>query len=172
MVKNPPVNAGDTREVGSIPRLGRSAGEGSGNPLQYSCLENPMDRRAWWATVHGITKSWTQLSECVHTHTHIHTSISVDCYATNLTDAAMKIHFPVPVFYCFFLCVFAGLTFIFKWNSTCVNLDFPGGSDSKVSAYNVEDMGSIPGSGRSPGEGNGNPLQYSCLENPMDGGAW
>ena len=47
--------------------------------------------------------------------------------------------------------------------------DFPGGSEGKVSAYNVEDLGSIPGSGRSPGEGNGNPLQYSCLENPMDG---
>ena len=50
--------------------------------------------------------------------------------------------------------------------------DFPGGSDGKVSAYNVGDPGSIPGSGRSSGEGNGNPLQYSCLENPMDGGAW
>ena len=49
---------------------------------------------------------------------------------------------------------------------------FPGGSDSKVSAYNAGDPGSIPGSGRSPGEGNGNPLQYSCLENPRDGGAW
>ena len=52
------------------------------------------------------------------------------------------------------------------------SLDFPGGSDSKASAYNVGDPGSIPGSGRSPGEGNGNPLQYSCLENPMDRGAW
>ena len=51
-------------------------------------------------------------------------------------------------------------------------MDFPGGSDSKASAYNVEDLGSIPGSGRSPGEGNGKPLQYSRLENPMDGGAW
>ena len=50
--------------------------------------------------------------------------------------------------------------------------DFPGGSDGRVSAYNAGDPGSIPGSGRSPGEGNGNPLQYSCLENPMDGGAW
>ena len=49
---------------------------------------------------------------------------------------------------------------------------FPGGSDGKVSAYNAGDPGSIPGSRRSPGEGNGNPLQYSCLENPMDGGAW
>ena len=51
------------------------------------------------------------------------------------------------------------------------SFDFPGGSDSKASAYNVGDLGSILGSGRSPGEG-GNPLQYSCLENPMDGGTW
>ena len=50
--------------------------------------------------------------------------------------------------------------------------DFPGGSDGKASAYNVGDLSSIPGLGRSPGEGNGNPLQYSCLENPMDRGAW
>ena len=50
--------------------------------------------------------------------------------------------------------------------------DFPGGSDCKASAYNAGDPGSIPGLGGSPGEGNGNPLQYSCLENPMDGGAW
>ena len=50
--------------------------------------------------------------------------------------------------------------------------DFPGGSDGKVSAYNAGDLGSNPGSGRSFGEGNGTPLQYSCLENPMDGGAW
>ena len=49
---------------------------------------------------------------------------------------------------------------------------FPGGSEGKASAYNAGDPGSIPGSGRSSGEGNGNPLQYSCLENPMDGGAW
>ena len=50
--------------------------------------------------------------------------------------------------------------------------DFPGGADGKASAYNAGDPGSIPGLGRSPGEGNGTPLQYSCLENPMDGGAW
>ena len=49
---------------------------------------------------------------------------------------------------------------------------FPGGSEVKASACNVGDPGSSPGSGRSPGEGNGNPLQYSCLENPMEGGAW
>ena len=52
------------------------------------------------------------------------------------------------------------------------HLGFPGGSEVKASACNAGDLGSIPGSGRSPGEGNGNPLQYSCLENPMDGGAW
>ena len=51
-------------------------------------------------------------------------------------------------------------------------MDFPGGSEVKASACNVGDLGSIPGLGRSPGEGKGNPLQYSCLENPMDGGAW
>ena len=51
-------------------------------------------------------------------------------------------------------------------------LGFPGGSDGKASTYNAGDLGSIPGLGSSPGEGNGNPLQYSCLENPMDGGAW
>ena len=50
--------------------------------------------------------------------------------------------------------------------------NFPGGSDGKASAYNAGDWGSITGLGRSPGEGNGNPLQYSCLENPIDGGAW
>ena len=53
VVKNPPVNAGD---MGSIPGLGRSPGKGNGNPLQYSCLENSMDRGLWWATVHGVTK--------------------------------------------------------------------------------------------------------------------
>ena len=54
VVKNPPVNAGNPA---SIPGSGRSPGEGNGNPLQYSCLENPMDRGAWWATVLGITES-------------------------------------------------------------------------------------------------------------------
>ena len=61
VVKNPPANAGDIRDVGSIPESGRSAKEGKGNPLQYSCLENPMDRGTWQATVHRITKSQTQL---------------------------------------------------------------------------------------------------------------
>ena len=54
MVKDSPANVGDIRDVGSIPGLGRSPGEGHGNPLQYSCLENAMGEGAWWATVHGI----------------------------------------------------------------------------------------------------------------------
>ena len=56
MVKTPPANAGDIRDVGSIPGLGRSPGGGHGNLFQYSCLENPMDRGAWRATVHGVAK--------------------------------------------------------------------------------------------------------------------
>ena len=57
VVTNLSANVGDIRDTGSIPGLGRSPGGGLGNPLQYSCLENPMGRGAWWATVHGIAKS-------------------------------------------------------------------------------------------------------------------
>ena len=56
-------NAGDTEDMSSIPGLGRFPGEANGNPLQYSCLKNPMDKRAWWATVQRVTKSQTQLSD-------------------------------------------------------------------------------------------------------------
>ena len=59
VVKNPPANARDARDMGLIPGLGRSLREVNGNPLQYSCLGNPMDRRAWWTTVYGVTKSQT-----------------------------------------------------------------------------------------------------------------
>ena len=60
-VKNLPANTGDTRDVGSIPGSRQSPGEGHDNPLQYSCLENSMDRGVWRATVHGASKSWTQM---------------------------------------------------------------------------------------------------------------
>ena len=63
VVKNPPANAGDFRDSGSIPGSGRPPGGGNGNPLQYSCLENPMNRGAWQATVHGVAKSQTQLKQ-------------------------------------------------------------------------------------------------------------
>ena len=62
MVKNLPGNIGDTRDAGSIPGSGRTPGEGNGNLLQCSCLENPRDRGAWWAAVYGVAQSWTRLS--------------------------------------------------------------------------------------------------------------
>ena len=94
MVKSPPANARDVRHAGSIPGLGRSPGEGTGNPLQYSCLENFTDRGAWWATIPGVAKSQTWLNEptcpvpylrfspavlqlaVIHTSVHIHPSRS------------------------------------------------------------------------------------------------
>ena len=94
----------NTVDLGSVPGSGKMPGEGNSNPLQYSYLGNPMDRRVWQAIVHGIKRV--------------------------------------------------------RHNS-----------EGKVSACNVGDLSSIPGWGRSPGEGNGNPFQYSCLENPMDGEA-
>ena len=70
VVKNPPANAGDVRELGSIPGLGRSPGGGRDNLLQDSCLENPTDRGAWRAMVHRVIKSWTQLKR-LSTHVHM-----------------------------------------------------------------------------------------------------
>jgi len=72
VVKNPPASAGDARDVGSVPGLGRSLREGNGYLLQYSCLENPRDRGAWQATVHGIAKSQMSM-HALHTHAHTHT---------------------------------------------------------------------------------------------------
>ena len=75
VVKNPPANSGYIRDVGSIPESGRSPGGRHGNPLQYSCLENPMKRGAWQATVHGVTKSRTPLKG---PSTHTHSTIKLD----------------------------------------------------------------------------------------------
>ena len=66
MVKNPPANAEDAGDTGSIPELGRSPGGGNGNPLLYSCLENPMDTGTWWATVHGVAESDMTERSCTH----------------------------------------------------------------------------------------------------------
>ena len=120
MVKNPIAIAGDVRDAGLVPGLGRSPGGGCGSPLQYSCLENPMDRGAPRATVHRVAKSWTQLKQL---SAHSHTRILL--FSCNL------------------------------WP-----MGFAGGSDGKESACNAGDLGLIPGFGRSPGEGNGYPLQY------------
>ena len=84
MVENLLACAEDIRDEGSIPGLGRSPGGGHGNPLQYSCLENPMDRGAW-ATLHGVSKSQTQLS--VHPHTHsTHTQVKCQVLASQLNE--------------------------------------------------------------------------------------
>ena len=75
VVKNLPAKAGDARDVGSIPGSGRSPRGGHSNPLQYSCLENSMDRGAWQATVHEVAKSWSDtavhMRACAHTHTQL-----------------------------------------------------------------------------------------------------
>ena len=84
VVKNPSANEGDVGDAGSIPSLGRCPGGGHGNPLQYSSLENPMDRGAWWASVHGAAKSWTRLKRlstqayvCVCTVFNIHMYVCI-----------------------------------------------------------------------------------------------
>ena len=70
--KNSPANAEASGDMCSIPGSGRSPGEGHDNPLQYSCLENPMDREAWWATVHGVAKSGTRLSDATAHTMYMH----------------------------------------------------------------------------------------------------
>ena len=84
VVKNLPANVGDIRDEGPIPGLGKSPGGGNGNPLQYSCLENPMDRGAWRATVHGVAKRQTQLSVSMHIHTHTSTYFEKKLYLKNI----------------------------------------------------------------------------------------
>ena len=81
VVKNLPAEAGESRDSSSIPRSGRSPGEGNGNPLLYSCLENPMYREAWWATVHGVAKSQTRLS----TNTYVESKIQSTCLTSGST---------------------------------------------------------------------------------------
>ena len=80
VVKNPPANARDAGDRGSNPGLGRSPCGGNGSPLQYSCLENPVDRGTWWATARGVTESDTLKT---HTHTHTHTHEGKHCDRVN-----------------------------------------------------------------------------------------
>ena len=75
VVKNPPAKAGDARDVGLILGLGRSPGAGNGTQLQYSCLENSMNKGAWRSTVHGVMKNWTRLSRHAHTHSKVRATI-------------------------------------------------------------------------------------------------
>jgi len=143
-----------------------------------------MDRGAWQATVHGVTKSWTGLSDWAC----IHVSVSA-LHGNKIQRVRQRVDFKVLVHrtvglvsqkstgrlvgwkLCYsleaeFLLLWDPLDFVleyFSWLSDANQIiNFPGGSDGKASVYNVGDLGSIPGSGRSPGEGNGNPLQYYC----------
>ena len=119
VVKNLPANAG---EVGSIPGSGRSPGEGNGNPLQYSCLENSMDRRTWWVRIHGVGKSQRWLNT-------LKSKEGNDKYWQAWEKLESSFH--------------AGETIKHVNWQTC-----------------------------STGEGNGSPLQYSCLENSIDRRTW
>ena len=91
VVKNLPANAGDIRDASSIPGLGRTPGEENGNPLQYSCLENSMDRGAWQATIHVVTKSRTPL-EWLSTHARIDTDPCVYCKITKMRISDSHLH--------------------------------------------------------------------------------
>ena len=132
-------SACNARDLGLILGSGRSPGEGTGYPLQYSCQENSMDRKAIVNGVVYLDLIEQQIYPCT-------------------TDRSSEFFFP-----------FKGRS-IPKFLKGAVI--FPGGSDGKESACNAGDLGWIPGSGRSPGEGTGYPLQYSCLENSMNRGAW
>ena len=85
-VNNPPANAGDIKDVGSIPGSGRFPGGGHGNPLQYSCLVNPMDRGAWWATVHRVAKSWTWLKRLTM---HAYFYVFINMWIWRITNTMM-----------------------------------------------------------------------------------
>ena len=137
------------------------------NPLWYSCLENPMDRRFCSpqrrATVHGVTKSQTWLSDYHH-----RCPLLLGLPAQTPTPPFQVVtehqaEFPV---------LYSSFPLVIHFTHSSVYVGFPGGSEVKAPACNAGDLGSIPGSGRFPGEGNDNPLQYSYLENPMDRGAW
>ena len=141
--KESTCTAGDTEHVGWIPGLEKSSAGGSGNQLQYSCMENPMNRVHGdrWATVHGVTVRYDW--------THIHPLMKED------KRYYLKYHvWPTSSCYRGFL------------GGTLVVKNLP------ANAGDIRDMSLIPGSGRSPGRGHDSPLQYSWLENPMDRGAW
>ena len=92
LVKNSPANSGDTRDSGSIPGLGRSPGEGNGNPFQCSCLENPKDRGAWQAPDHRVAKSQTRLSDLASTWQLL---LPKDCDRHHRTDSVKNVYYVV-----------------------------------------------------------------------------
>ena len=160
MVKNPLANARDIRDIGSIPGSEWSLGGRHSNPLQYSCLENPMDRGAWQTTVHRIANTCTQL-KWLSPHARTPYLYPLICWWTfrllpflGYGKQCCNKHWGQYVF----------LSYGYMWYSHFRRQ--PGVSDGKLSACYEGDLGLIPGLGRSNEGGHGNPLQYSCLENP------
>ena len=141
-------------------------GEGNGTPLQYSCLQNPMDGGAWWAAVHGVAKSQIQLSDFPFTfHFHAlekematHSSVLVWRMPGTGEPGGLPSMGSHRVGHDWSDLAAAAATYIYYFHlkMTILTKGFSGGSDGKESAYNTGDLDSIPGSGRSPGEGNGN----------------
>ena len=161
------ASAHNTGDLGSIPRWGRSPGEGNGNPLQYSCLENSMDGGAWWATVHRVAKSWTRF----HFHflsawMHRLPSCSRQQEAEMSTARSVTAREPEARW----------LSRGCRWGSSRQWVD------SRTEASSGVCYTELPSSEEwKPilhdlkgkfGEGDGTQLQYCCLENPMDRGAW
>ena len=151
-----------------------NCGEGNGTPLQYSCLENPMDGGAWKAAVHGVAEGQTRLSDLTFTF-HFHT-----------LEKEMATHSSVLAWTIPGTGEPGGLPSMgshrvgHDWSdlaaAVAVTLIGEGGAlvvkNLPANAGDIRDASSIPEPGRSPGEGHGNPLQYSCLENHMDRGDW
>ena len=149
-------NAGDP---GSIPGLGRSPGEGNDNPLQDYCLENPTDWGAWWATAHGVAKSRTGLSKVTIVFaqfTHV-----TACTSTSFLFSGEILFLWSSIFHLFIhqlIDIWVFYTFWLLWIYLLWRL--------------VYKFFFLSTSFQFFGEGNGNPLQYSCLENAIDWGAW
>ena len=146
--ENPPANAGDVRDVGSIPGLGRSPGEGNANPFQYSCLRNPVDRGAWQETVHGITmdmslsKLWEIMKNREAWHAAAYGVAKSRTWLSNWTTTTRK-----------------SIRNNLRPVMSQLVKNLPAMWETWVRSLGWEDC---------PGEGKGYPLQYSGLENSMD----
>ena len=164
----------------SIPGLGRSSGEGNGNPLQYSCLENPRDRGAWQATVCGVAKRWTWFA-----HTNKRQKFDRGQQKASeqeaRVDAMKKKKVSKAVSFSITLSPSGRTSFVFKrrepregnWASIIFILCKPWGFP-EFNDWPRKYLLTLKNAGTSlkSGEENGNPLQYSCLENPMDEATW
>ena len=163
------------------------------NSLQYSCLEKSNGQRSMVGSVHGVPNSWTWLNDFTFTFKEAQKGVTlrlkVDItehfnYSEWVKDIDPALNLPASTIHSIYkqrilkaAKVALGSTsskvvFFCSWHTVRNTMGFPDGSASKDSACNAGDIGSVPGSRRSSGEGNDNPFQYSCLGNPTDRGAW